>query len=112
MTLIERYNYNEGIPKDCSDVVEEVLVVKTVGCFQDDRRQQVVEEQLRREPGGDQDNDDVGDDHDKQIRQDTWGIPKLLFSRQTNKATYLGESEVLLTKQKNETTYLGKTIFI
>ena len=112
MTLIEIYNYNEGIPKDCSDVVEEVLVVKTVGRFQDDRRQQVVEEQLRREPGGDQDYDDVGDDHDKQIRQDTWGIPKLLFSRQTNKATYLGKSEVLLTKQKNETTYLGKTIFI
>ena len=50
MTLIEIYNYNEGIPKDCSDVVEEVLVVEAVGRLQDDRWQKVVEEQLGSEP--------------------------------------------------------------
>ena len=37
-------------PKDCSDVVKEVFVVKTVGRLEDDRGQKIVEEQLRSEP--------------------------------------------------------------
>ena len=37
-------------PKDCSDVVKEVFVVKTVGSLEDDRGQKIVEEQLRSEP--------------------------------------------------------------
>ena len=50
-------------PKDCSDVVKEVFVVKTVGRLEDDRGQKIVEEQLRSEP----DHQDFYDDHDDQM---------------------------------------------
>ena len=53
------------IPKDCSDVVKEVFVVKTVGSLQYYWGQKIIEEQLWSEPGdNDCDGEDHVDDHD------------------------------------------------
>ena len=66
------------IPKDCSDVVKEVFVVKTVCSLQYYRGQKIIEEQLWSEPGDDDcDGDDHVDDHDHDKDDNKLGEDKM-----------------------------------